>query len=50
MLGVVIFLLTFCALGSITPDEEKNEAFMMGWFVNIFLAIVLGVIYYFFFR
>lgn len=50
MLGTIIFLLTFCALGSVTPDAYKDDAHIMGWVVNIFLAIILGGIYYFFLR
>jgi hypothetical protein len=50
MLGTIIFLLTFCAVGGITPDEEKNVAYTMSWIIGIVLIVVLGAVYYFFFR
>ena len=49
MLGTIIFLLTFIALGSMN-DSEGESTFIMGMVINVILGIVLGTIYYFFFR
>ena len=50
MLGIIIFLLTFCVLGVSLPDNEKGSGFIftMGLVINVILGIVLGIIYFFF--
>ena len=48
MLGVIIFLLTFCAVGSAAREDEKGVVIMFGILVNIFIACILGGVYYFF--
>lgn len=50
MLGIIIVLLTFNAVGSTSADNDKEGARIMGTFFAAIMAIVLSALYFFFFR
>lgn len=48
MLGTIVFLLSFCAVGCVANNEEKGLAIMGGFLLNIAIAIVFAVAYFVF--
>lgn len=55
MLGIIIFLLTFCAIGSFSTDYQKENnslslAFILGLAINIVLGGLLLAVYFIFFK
>ena len=50
MLGTIIILLTFCAVGSGTSDDDKGAVFLISSVISVLIIGVLLGVYYFFFR
>jgi len=48
MLGVIIFLLTFCALGAVSIAEQKGNGNTLIKLAIFWSVIILGMIYVFF--
>ena len=47
MLGFIIVLLTFVAVGSVAADNDKEGARTMGIVFSVAIAAVLGAAYFF---
>lgn len=55
LLGVIIFLLTFCAVGSVHlgdlgKEKEGGLLLTMSLIIGIILLSILGCIYFFFYK
>ena len=50
MLGIIIFLLTFCTVGNMTEKNDKNLVWIFALIVNFILGVTLTIIYFIFFK